>query len=128
MSHTTTNTHGSLKSYTIGFSLSIVLTLAAFWATWQHINSSHSLFPHEYLIGFIGFLAITQLLVQLFLFLHLGKESRPKWNLIAFLFMLLVVVIIVIGSVWIMKSLDYNMMSSHESGEYIINDEGFRRE
>lgn len=65
----------------------------------------------------ITILAVAQLLVQLVFFLHMGKESKPRWNAIVFSFMLLVVGIIVIGSIWVMNNLHYNMMPSYEMDE-----------
>lgn len=70
----------------------------------------------------IGF-AISQLLVQLIFFLHLGRESKPRWNILVFLFAALVVLIVVVGSLWIMNNLDYHM-GGHEMDSSIIKDEG----
>jgi cytochrome o ubiquinol oxidase operon protein cyoD len=56
-------------------------------------------------------MGILQMLVQLILFLHLSTEKRPHWNTILFLFMLLICLIVVAGSLWIMSNLDYRMMS-----------------
>jgi cytochrome o ubiquinol oxidase subunit IV len=43
-------------------------------------------------------------------FLHLGRETRPRWKLAVFLFMLGVILILVFGSLWIMTNLNYRMM------------------
>lgn len=113
------NTHsGSMKSYVIGFVLSIVLTLAAYVAVVAE------LFDKSTVVTFIIVLAIAQLLVQLLFFLHLGRESKPRLNLTAFLFMLLVVVILVFGSLWIMNNLDYNMMSPDEMETHMQHEDG----
>jgi cytochrome o ubiquinol oxidase operon protein cyoD len=65
-------------------------------------------------------------MVQLVFFLHLGGEGKPRWRLTAFLFMLLVLVILVFGSLWIMYNLDYHMtMSPEELDSQIIEDEGY---
>lgn len=118
--HKPTNTsgasHGSVFTYTTGFILSIVLTLAAYYFV---VNDT---FAYRELIAIIIGLAVAQLMVQLFFFLHLGKESKPRWNLIVFSFMLLVVGIIVIGSLWIMDNLDYNMMPSHDMDEKMMHE------
>jgi cytochrome o ubiquinol oxidase subunit IV len=113
--------HGTVLSYTIGFVLSVALTLAAYFT---FVNRS---LPEPLLVTVIVGLAIAQLLVQLIFFLHLGKESRPRWNLIVFMFMVLVLVIIVFGSLWIMNNLDYNMMSPRETDAHIMQDEGIQR-
>lgn len=113
--------HGSLLTYTTGFVLSVILTLAAYYFV---VNDS---FAYRGLIAIIVGLAVAQLMVQLFFFLHLGKESKPRWNLIVFMFMLLVVAIVVIGSIWIMDNLDYNMMPEHQMDEKMMHerDKGF---
>lgn len=107
-----------LAKYIIGYVLSVLLTLGAYFATVNNLFSSNTL------LFIVYALAVLQLLVQLILFLHLGSEKKPRINLISFLFMVMVVVIIVLGSVWIMKNLHYNM-TSEEAGQYIYKDEGY---
>ncbi len=96
--------HGTYRSYIIGFVLSIVLTLAAYFLVTEHVLAGWTL-----IFAIIG-LSIVQVLVQLLFFLHLGQESKPYWNLISFLFMVLVVGIVVAGSLWIMYNLDERVM------------------
>jgi len=97
-----TQAEGNLTSYTVGFVLSILLTLAAYFSVTQHIFTGNAL------IIFIAILALVQLVVQLFFFLHLNK-MKSRWNAVIFWFMLLIVAILVGGSLWIMKNLNYNM-------------------
>jgi cytochrome o ubiquinol oxidase operon protein cyoD len=52
-------------------------------------------------------------------FLHLGRESKPRWNLNALLFAVLVVVIIVFGSLWIMHNLNYHMQNPQQINKYL---------
>lgn len=113
--------HGNFITYTIGFALSVGLTLAAYYVVVNDV------FARRELVAAIVGLAVAQLLVQLFFFLHLGKESKPRWNLIVFMFMLMVVGIVVIGSLWIMDNLDYNMMPGHQMDEKMMHerDKGF---
>lgn len=114
------NNNSILTSYIIGFVLSIVLTFLAYILVVNHILEGASL------VATIVGLAIIQLFVQLFFFLHLGKESKPRWNLLMFAFALSVVIIIVFGSLWIMNNLDYNMMhDSHNNTENIRDQGGF---
>jgi cytochrome o ubiquinol oxidase operon protein cyoD len=96
--------HGSYKSYLIGFAASIALTLLAFLFVEGHHLSGWALNT------MIITLCVLQVLVQLVFFLHLGDESKPYWNLICFLFMVMVVAIIVLGSIWIIFDLDSRMM------------------
>lgn len=96
--------HGNVKSYVLGFILSIVLTLAAYFLVAREIFHG---WPLNLAIIILG---IGQTWVQLRLFLHLGEEAWPKWNLLTFLFMALVVFIIVGGSMWIMSHLNERVM------------------
>lgn len=118
-----TGNRGSLQSYTIGFLASIVLTLSAYVVVTQ---SAVTLSYRFLVIAIIG-LAVTQLLVQLQFFIHLGHESKPHWNKLMFLFMLLILLIVVIGSLWIMSNLHYNTMSPGETETYIMKEEGINR-
>jgi cytochrome o ubiquinol oxidase operon protein cyoD len=111
--------HGSVQSYSIGFLLSIICTIAAYELVVHHVLSGWSL------IAAICLLAIVQLLVQLLFFLHLNKGSKPRWNLIVFSFMLILVGILVIGSLWIMANLNYNMDPAQQE-QFIIKDEGVK--
>lgn len=116
------HTHGSIKSYSIGFGLSVIITLIAYTLVARHVGSEHAELTHQVLSFAVLTLAITQLCIQAIFFLHLGSGTRPRWNLTAFLFMLLVVFIVVAGSIWIMASLDYNMTPSQVE-DYIFEEE-----
>ncbi|MBI2743274.1 MAG: cytochrome o ubiquinol oxidase subunit IV [Chlamydiales bacterium] len=95
---------GTVKTYIWGFLLSVILTLAAFFAVDQKLLTGPSL-----IYTIVG-LGLVQTVIQLVLFLHLGEESKPRWNMLAFFFMLTVLVVIVFGSLWIMYHLNYRMM------------------
>jgi cytochrome o ubiquinol oxidase operon protein cyoD len=110
----------TLISYVLGFSLSVLLTLAAYLSVANHALMGKSL------VLVIAGLAVVQLFVQLLFFLHLGRESRPRWNLLVFSFMLLVVGIVVGGSLWIMDNLNYHM-TSRDIDTYIHNEEGIHQ-
>ncbi len=115
--------HGTPKSYTVGFGLSIILTLAAYILVIKDVFSGWAL------VSALAALAITQLLVQLLFFLHLGRESKPRWNLQVLLFAVGVVIIVVFGSLWIMKNLEYNhshSMSPSKTDKFLIQDEGYK--
>lgn len=116
----------TLTSYIIGFILSIVFTLAAAWLVWVYVSSGRTLFDRELLIGMILLLAIAQLFVQLIFFMHLADESGPRWKLGALLSAVGIILIIVIGSIWIMDHLNYNMMASPaDMNAYIQSQDGF---
>lgn len=92
-----------VASYIIGFVLSVILTLLAYSLVVNGVLGGWNL-----IYALVG-LAVVQLLVQLLFFLHLGRESEPRWNLLVFDFTLVVVIILVVGSLWIMNNLHYNM-------------------
>lgn len=96
--------HGSMKTYLIGFILSIILTVVPFWMV---MNSTAS---HDTIMWIVIGTAITQILVHLVCFLHMNISSDDRWNLVAFLFTMLIIGIVVIGSLWIMYNLNINMM------------------
>lgn len=107
-----TETHqvqGSLSQYIIGFVLSLILTMGAYFAV------TMELLPREQLIYFICALGLAQAVVQLYFFLHLGSERHPRWNMMIFLFMFAVLFITVAGSLWIMAHLNYNMVPQIEN-------------
>lgn len=93
-----------ITAYVIGFGLSLFTTLIAFALVYTAVFSS------AVTVATIIALALAQLLIQLFYFLHLGREAKPRLNGMAFAFMSMVVLIIGLGSLWVMHNLDYNMM------------------
>jgi len=97
--------HGSYSSYFIGFVISVILTVAAF-----AIVMMHSMSPSG-TIGAIAVLAAIQMVVHLVFFLHLSTSSETRWNLMAFIFTAVSVVILVIGTLFIMHDTSINMMS-----------------
>lgn len=113
--------HGSSRSYIIGYVLSVVFTIAPYLLVVNDVLEGWGL-----VLMLAGF-AIVQLFVQLIFFLHLGRESKPRWNLLVFLFAVLVVVILVFGSLWIMKNLNYHSMTPQDTDKSIIEDEGIKR-
>lgn len=97
-------TRGSYRSYLIGLFSCMGFTLLAYFLVTREVFSGWVLD-----FSILG-LSLVQVLVQLLFFLHLGEETKPRWNLLIFLFMLLVVLILVIGTLWIMYNLDSRMM------------------
>lgn len=115
--------HITLKSYITGFVLSVIFTLAAFFIV---MNPGYFHMSTETVIAAILGLAVVQLMVQLVFFLHLGKESGPRWRLAAFASTLGIVLIVIIASIWIMNNLNYNMMASPTlMNQYIQSQDGF---
>jgi len=96
--------HGNLKSYILGFMLSVGLTILAYFVAVEDWLSGLTL------IIALAVLGLTQAVVQLILFLHVGTEGKPHWKSLTFSFMIMVVLILVLGSIWIMNNLNYNDM------------------
>lgn len=91
--------YGTYQSYTVGFVSSILLTLLSFFLV------AYSALPPKTLYVVVSVLAITQLFMQLVFFLHLNAHSKSAWNLLSFLFTLVMVLILVFGTMWIMYNL-----------------------
>lgn len=111
-------TSRSVKPYVIGFILSVVLTLLAYWAV---VGKAYEA---AFVVAIVIGLAILQLFVQLFFFLHLGEEMKPRWRLVTLGFGVLVIFIVAFGSLWIMDNLNYNMMHSPEKMEQYMEKQG----
>ena len=107
MSHSNASSgasHGSVKTYMTGFILSIILTVLPFWMVMTGAASP------AVILGTILAMAVVQVLVHLVCFLHMNTKSDEGWNMTAFVFTVLIIAILVVGSIWIMWNLNYNMM------------------
>jgi len=92
----------------LGLGLSIILTLAAFWAVSEHI-----IYGPAIPIALIT-LAIAQMGVHLVFFLHVTTGPDNTNNVLALAFGVLVVFLVVGGSIWIMSNLKTNMMPMNQ--------------
>lgn len=97
--------HGTFRSYVIGFTASLLLTAASFFIVITEFFTGHLL-----IYTIIG-LALVQAVFQLLFFLHLGQEAKPRWESVVFYFMAAILLIIAIGSLWIMHDLKDRVMS-----------------
>lgn len=108
--HTTPMNHKAEKgmktarAYIVGYVLSLLLTLAAFYEASVVHHSAHSV------VATLIILAIVQLFVQVTCFLRLNASKDGRWHLMPFLFTIFIVLVIVFGSLWIMWNLNMNMM------------------
>jgi len=119
------NQKGRVTAYTyiFGYILALCLTLVAFSMARAHVNSGH-IYPSDgFMLAILSVLAIVQLMVQLVFFLHIDKESRPRWNLMAFGIAIVIIFILVAGSIWIMYHLNYNM-TPHQQEQYLRQQDG----
>lgn len=109
--------------YCIGALIAMALSVAAFLAVVLMVSEQTAV-----LAGILLVLAAIQAGVQLHFFLHVGKGNKPRWQMHSFWFAAVMTAIIVVGSLWIMKNLDYNMgMSPDEMHQHMIkeNKKGF---
>ncbi|MHB9073773.1 MAG: cytochrome o ubiquinol oxidase subunit IV [Desulfobaccales bacterium] len=95
---------GSLKSYLTGFVLALILTAIPFALVMRGTLSSAAALAVIFSAGLV------QILVHLHYFLHLDTTSAARWNVLAMLFTLLIMILFVGGTLWIMYTLNYRMM------------------
>lgn len=96
--------HGTLRAYLIGFVLSLLLTALSFFLV---VKQS---FAREFLLYLIACFAFLQATIQMIFFLHIGQEAKPRFETITLIFTLVILVVIVVGSLWVMNDLDERMM------------------
>lgn len=108
--------HGSLKSYTIGFVLSVILTAIPFWLVMGHVFEN----SNTTAMVILGFAAV-QIVVHMIYFLHMNTKAEGGWTMLAFIFTLVLLVITLAGSIWVMYHLNHNMMPgmTHESAHQV---------
>lgn len=93
----------NLREYIFGFVSSVALTIVAYLFAIKHIFSGYVL-----IVALIE-LAILQFIAQLFFFLHFGKGKSAKYRLLTLVLMIFFVLVVILGSIWIISSLNYNM-------------------
>ena len=97
--------HGSFGGYLAGFILAVVLTAASFWLV------LHGGFARETALLGLAALAAVQIVVHLVFFLHMNSSSGQRWNVTAFGFTVMTVLIVIVGTLWVMHNVGMNMMS-----------------
>jgi cytochrome o ubiquinol oxidase subunit IV len=102
-SHEVTRGQKTLSAYVLGFVLSLILTVLAFGCVQLKVLSDAGLYIA------LTVLALTQLFVQSVCFLRLNTSAEGRWNLLPFLFVILIVAFLVGGTLWIMYNLSYFM-------------------
>lgn len=95
--------HLSYGKYVAGFLGSVALTVCAY------LLATHLSVNRNVLAALLAALAISQFILQMFLFLHIGDERGPRLRMAAAGLMLAVVIILIAGSIWIMNNLNYRM-------------------
>ena len=97
--------HGNMKQYSIGFLVSVLLTIVPFYMVMHAAD-----FSRGSIVATIAITAVAQVLVQLVFFLHMNSSAEQRWNVIAFIYTILTIAVLLVGSVWIMNYLHSNMM------------------
>lgn len=115
--HSNDGEHGTTRSYIIGFLLSLVFTAIPYYMV---VNKSLSGSP--LLITILG-IAVLQMLIQIFFFLHLGRGPKPLYNVTFFISTVGIILVVVGGSIFIMNNLQYNM-APMDASKYLAEKEG----
>lgn len=97
---------GTLRGYLTGFGLAAVLTIIPFALVMGHAIQNRLL-----LIFVVLALGAVQIVVHIVFFLHLDTRSEGGWNMLAFIFTVVLVVIVLGASIWVMYEENRNMMS-----------------
>ncbi|WP_322515118.1 cytochrome o ubiquinol oxidase subunit IV [Rhodopseudomonas palustris] len=107
--HEAAHAHGTLKSYLIGFGLSVVLTAIPFWLVMGDVLGNKQATG----LVIMAFAAV-QIVVHMIYFLHMTTSAEQGWTMMALIFTIVMVVIALAGSLWVMHHLTTNMMPAHD--------------
>lgn len=112
--------HGTMKSYVVGFLLSLLFTAIPYQLVVGEVVTGTML-----LAIILGF-AFLQMAVQIFFFLHLGRGPKPLYNVGFFFGTFGAILVVVVGSVFIMSHLHGNMtpISAADKTMKLAEDEG----
>ena len=97
-------TRANYLSYTVGLGFAVLLTIGSFL-----VAQTNLLWAPGIPVGLIV-LAFAQIGVHLVFFLHLGSGPESTNNILALAFGVLVVFLVIVGSIWIIANLNWNMM------------------
>jgi cytochrome o ubiquinol oxidase operon protein cyoD len=92
------------KGYFLGVALATILTAASFWAAGTGLIWAPGV-PIA-----LGVLAIAQMGVHLVFFLHISTGPDNTNNILALAFGIMIVILVVVGSLWIVSNLNHNML------------------
>jgi cytochrome o ubiquinol oxidase operon protein cyoD len=81
--------HYSLKDYTIGFMLAVILTAIPFWLVMGN-SCSIPARPRFVILGF----AAVQVVVHMIYFLHMNSKSEGGWNMMALILTIILLFIV----------------------------------
>lgn len=92
-----------VRGYLLGLGLAALLTAASFWVAYT------DLIWRPAMPAAIVMLAVAQMGVHLVFFLHITTGPDNTNNVVALTFGVLIVLLVILGSIWIMANLDHNM-------------------
>lgn len=98
------NHSSGVKSYLIGFVLSVILTAIPFGLVMLKTFSTATT------ILCVLAAAAVQVLVHLHYFLHMDRSAEQRETVVSFVFTVIILAIIIGGSMWIMQNLNHNTM------------------
>lgn len=104
-------------SYVAGFVLSLLLTIAAYRVAVDHVLLGSPL------ILVLLSLACIQFIVQVICFLHLDRAAASRERLIVLGAIIIIVLILVVGSIWVMNHLNARMMADPTQMEQYMQDQ-----
>jgi cytochrome o ubiquinol oxidase operon protein cyoD len=95
-----------LSVYIFGVIACALLTIFSFWIVKADVVSKMMTFALIYLSACIQFL------IQVICFLRLNTQTEhSRNNVVALIFTCIILTSIIVGSLWIMSNLNYNMMN-----------------
>lgn len=94
----------AIQVYLLGLLLAVGLTIASFWIAGSNLVWGPGI-PAALLA-----LAVAQIGVHLIFFLHITSGPENANNTLALAFGVLIVLLVIVGSVWIMAHMNHNMM------------------
>ncbi|CAN5404824.1 hypothetical protein BH10PAT3_BH10PAT3_8650 [soil metagenome] len=109
--------HGTTKSYITGYLLSLFFTVIPYYFVVNKTFTGYSL-----LAAILG-IAVLQMSIQIFFFLHLGRGPKPLYNVVFFVSTVGIILVVVLGSIFIMNNLHYSMTPSEVTTK-LAQDEG----
>lgn len=97
--------HKKLSIYSFGMLSCLILTIISFWTVMSQQFTKEAAFCIIYAS------ALIQFIVQILCFLRLNTQTeQARINVMAILFTIVILTTIMLGSLWIMRNLHYNMM------------------
>lgn len=106
------------QQYVIGFVGAATLTILAY------LSVKLDWFDATTTAIFVLVLAVLQFSVQVYYFLHLRGEAKPRWRSWTFVYSIVMMLVVVFGSLWVMYNLNYRMGMSGEAMEEYMLEQG----